>query len=677
MIVDGYVRVSDVRGRVGEAFISPSVQREQIERWARVHRATLSTVFEELDQSGATTDRPMLTEMLGRVEDGQTDGVVVASLDRFGRSLIDNLAAIQRIHDAGAAFVSLREGLDLSTDTGKLVLRIMLSMAEWELDRVRTRWNTARQRATERGVHMGLYPPTGYRRDHDGRLQPHEHAGPFITELYRRRARGESIRDLCTFLEQAQVPTSRDSRIWEPAALHKLLRNRVYLGELHHGEMSNPHAHPPLTDAVTWNAAQKPRDMTSHPDRRLPTLLDGILRCAGCRMLMRSQTVTTPGGLRKRIYYCGRRFKAGECPNPAWISAAVAEPYLDAVFFTLARDRKDSRSNPARLRRLQLDHEHATDELLAYGDSPAIRAALDAERYAEGLAERHERERHAALAIAAEHSKGTSTVPPLHELEQSWPNLGVPERRRLMAELIDCAFASKRGEEHPRIFACARGDAPVDLPQRGNRRDALHPFHPYSGRRAEPVTRPTWTDQQITTVLASFLVEWHETRWPTDEELVFAGYGPLMREINQTGGPTRWGATGSLRPKRRATWTDARIRATLDEILPGRTWWPTRSDFTALGLEGLYSVLDRRGRREWAEEYGLRYRNTGGAAKRWTAPRVYEELESLCAGRAAYPSADEFTRAGLAGLYGAILRRHGGHDRWASIMALPRRGGRN
>ena len=64
----------------------------------------------------------MLNELLQRIEERRVDGVVVASFDRFGRSLVDNLAAIQRIHDAGATFVSLRERLDLTTDTGKLVL---------------------------------------------------------------------------------------------------------------------------------------------------------------------------------------------------------------------------------------------------------------------------------------------------------------------------------------------------------------------------------------------------------------------------------------------------------------------------------------------------------------------------------------------------------------------------
>jgi DNA invertase Pin-like site-specific DNA recombinase len=63
-------------------------------------------IFEELDQSGARDDRPKLAEAIARVEAGQSDGLVVSELDRFGRSRVHGLAAIERIHAAGGTFVS-------------------------------------------------------------------------------------------------------------------------------------------------------------------------------------------------------------------------------------------------------------------------------------------------------------------------------------------------------------------------------------------------------------------------------------------------------------------------------------------------------------------------------------------------------------------------------------------
>ena len=154
---DGYVRVSQVAGRSGGSFISPTVQRDQIEGWALSRGETIGEIFEELDESGARSDRPLLMRAIKRIETGESRGLVVAKLDRFGRSLRDGLAAIQRIRDADGVFVSVQDGLDLGTDTGKLVLHMLLSMGEWELDRLRTSWEIAKAYGNWRGCPCGEY----------------------------------------------------------------------------------------------------------------------------------------------------------------------------------------------------------------------------------------------------------------------------------------------------------------------------------------------------------------------------------------------------------------------------------------------------------------------------------------------------------------------------------------
>src|SRR4051794_3519354 len=94
---DGHVRVSQTRGRSGPSFISPSVQRERLEAWCSLYGARLGKVWEELDESGGRADPPMLIAAIERVEAGRSDGIIVARLDRFGRSLRDALEHIDRV----------------------------------------------------------------------------------------------------------------------------------------------------------------------------------------------------------------------------------------------------------------------------------------------------------------------------------------------------------------------------------------------------------------------------------------------------------------------------------------------------------------------------------------------------------------------------------------------------
>jgi Resolvase, N terminal domain len=68
----GYVRVSDVHGRNGDSFISPSVQRETIERLAAAKGLELGPIVEELDVSGGNKieDRK-LGELVQSIERGE------------------------------------------------------------------------------------------------------------------------------------------------------------------------------------------------------------------------------------------------------------------------------------------------------------------------------------------------------------------------------------------------------------------------------------------------------------------------------------------------------------------------------------------------------------------------------------------------------------------------------
>jgi DNA invertase Pin-like site-specific DNA recombinase len=64
LAVDGYIRVSTIRGRRGERFISPDVQRDRITEWARATGTERLEVHEELNESGGRVDRPELAKAI-------------------------------------------------------------------------------------------------------------------------------------------------------------------------------------------------------------------------------------------------------------------------------------------------------------------------------------------------------------------------------------------------------------------------------------------------------------------------------------------------------------------------------------------------------------------------------------------------------------------------------------
>jgi DNA invertase Pin-like site-specific DNA recombinase len=73
----------------------------------------------------------LLRRAVERVESRESDGVVVARVTHLGRSLEETIAAVERIEAAGGRFVSVCDGVDLGTASGRLVLRVLLSVLEW------------------------------------------------------------------------------------------------------------------------------------------------------------------------------------------------------------------------------------------------------------------------------------------------------------------------------------------------------------------------------------------------------------------------------------------------------------------------------------------------------------------------------------------------------------------
>jgi hypothetical protein len=251
----------------------------------------------------------------GANRDGATGGLVVARLDRFGRSVQDSANLLARIRAADGVLCTVAEGIDTSGYMGKFLADLFAALGELELARIRENWDTARKSAVARGIHVSGKVPTGYRRNEDRVLEPDPRVGPVIHELFHRRAAGVSWAQLARFLEEEGVVTPWDNKNWTVASIGRIVRNRVYLGEARAGKIVNPDAHEPIVNLAEWQAANKARGV--HPGRsgKGTGLLSGVLRCGGCSYAMKPKMGRTRHGKDFLEYSCkprqGRRALSG------------------------------------------------------------------------------------------------------------------------------------------------------------------------------------------------------------------------------------------------------------------------------------------------------------------------------------------------------------------------------
>ena len=214
-------------------------------------------------------------------------------------------------------------------------MTMLLALAELELDRIRENWSTAQQYAVNRGVHIASRAPTGYRRRDNGVLEPVKRDAAVIADVFRRRAAGASLSELARLLEQRKVrgpyQQDRETPHWTQSAVSKLLDNPVYTGEARSGKYRKPDAHQAIVTRDEWQAAQGSHSVTPlrSPDG---ALLSGILRCAGCRYVMKPDYSMKADGSKLRQYRCRGDHAAGRCPERATVSVHLIEPYVEQLF---------------------------------------------------------------------------------------------------------------------------------------------------------------------------------------------------------------------------------------------------------------------------------------------------------------------------------------------------------
>lgn len=99
--------------------------------------------------TGTKKDRPELTKMLDRMTENDT--VVVESLSRLGRSTKDLIELTEQFEQKGVHLVSLKESIDTSTPTGKLLFTLMSAIAQFERDTIAERTREGLRSARARG----------------------------------------------------------------------------------------------------------------------------------------------------------------------------------------------------------------------------------------------------------------------------------------------------------------------------------------------------------------------------------------------------------------------------------------------------------------------------------------------------------------------------------------------
>jgi site-specific DNA recombinase len=207
----GYIRVSSEKQ--AESGLSLEAQDAKIRAMAALKGVALADVVVDAAESAKDLNRPGVQRVLKMVRSGAVSGIIIAKLDRLTRN-VRNLADILDLCDKkNTALVSVSETLDTGTAVGRMVINIMVSVAQWEREAIGERTSDALQAKRARGERAGNIP-YGFTADTDGMLQPNPEEQRVIAEIKQLRADGRALREIADALNADGFKTRRGTE-WQ------------------------------------------------------------------------------------------------------------------------------------------------------------------------------------------------------------------------------------------------------------------------------------------------------------------------------------------------------------------------------------------------------------------------------------------------------------------------------
>jgi len=143
------------RGSTSNGSQDPQMQLRELREYAQRRESQIVEEYVDNGVSGSKDSRPALNKLMADAHGRKFDAVLVWKIDRWGRSLKHLVTSLAELDAYGIAFISLRDNLDLSTPSGRLMMQLLGAMAEFERALIQERVRAGLRNAKLKGVRLG------------------------------------------------------------------------------------------------------------------------------------------------------------------------------------------------------------------------------------------------------------------------------------------------------------------------------------------------------------------------------------------------------------------------------------------------------------------------------------------------------------------------------------------
>jgi len=213
----GYVRVStDEQAKSG---LGLEAQIAKIKAYAELFDIELTEIIADEGISGKTLERDGLKKAIKILKDKKAEGMVIAKLDRLTRNVADLGTLVSTVFDK-AELYSVSEQINTKNAAGRLVLNVLVSVAQWERETICERTKDALQAKKARGEKTGGNIPFGFD-EVNGKLVKNEEEQAIIDEIKNLKNKGLSLRKIAEALNGRGIAT-KNGKAWTAVQIQRI-----------------------------------------------------------------------------------------------------------------------------------------------------------------------------------------------------------------------------------------------------------------------------------------------------------------------------------------------------------------------------------------------------------------------------------------------------------------------
>lgn len=322
-------------------------------------------IFADEAITGTKTDkRNGFQEMIARCQNGEIDMILTKSISRFARNTVDTLNYVRMLKDKNIAIFFEKENINTLDMNGELLLTIMSSLAQQEVESLSQNVKIGLQMKMKRGEMVGFNGCFGYDYNPETKtLSVNEDEAQTVRMIYDMYLQGYGTTTIAKRLIELGIKNKKGEVSWHTHGVMGIIKNEKYKGDIllgktfttdpiskrrlaNFGEENQYYIrdhHEPIVSREVWDEAERIRkkraknkvvETTGNRERYTRQYaFSSMCECAYCGHKLTRRTRHSSSIYEKPVWQCMNATKNGiaNCPNCKAIDEAILEgAFLDA-----------------------------------------------------------------------------------------------------------------------------------------------------------------------------------------------------------------------------------------------------------------------------------------------------------------------------------------------------------